>query len=212
MFLRLRRLLVTLGISALLAEMCTATMLASSACSVSFHFMCCFESACADQAACMQAVREEVPGFQIDLQAHLFHHSSPDRQASRSTGGSDGARFPSPPQASAAAQRSGSRDENSTPNRYSSLENKAAHAEAAGRVDREASHAHAANGNDRDSGVSSGGVREMVMSDVERMKLTRERMDRLLASVNNTPRNCGPALVQLKSAVRAVPEEVWQVR
>lgn len=160
----------------------------------------------------MQAVREAIPGFQIDLQAHLFHHSSLDRHSSRgSASANDGARVPSPPHVMGGAQRSASRDENSAPNRNAPLEHKAAHPEAARRVDQEGLHARGANGNHGDSGVSSGGVREMTMSDVERMKLTRERMDRLLASVVENPRNCGPALVQLKSAVRAVPEEVWQV-
>lgn len=151
----------------------------------------------------MQAVREAIPGFEQDLQAHLFNHNSPDRHTSRSNSTNDGIRAPSPPDASAATQRSASRDENRTPNRYDSSERKLADLEAASGV--------VANGVDGDSGAPAGGVTAMTMSDVERMKLTSERMERLLASVNNNPRNCGPALVQLKTAVRAVPEEVWQV-
>lgn len=109
-----------------------------------------------------------------------------------------------------AAQRSLSRDENSAPNRHSSLDSKVAHVEAVSRVEYGSATEGVAVANG-DGGAAARGVSTMTMSDMERMKVTSERIDRLLASINNNPRNCGPALMQLKTAVRAVPEEVWQV-
>jgi hypothetical protein len=162
----------------------------------------------------MQAVKEAIPGFQIDLQAHFFqNNASPDRHTSRSNSTGAGGQALSPRDVPGATQRSTARDENITPNRYSAADNKlAAHSEPAPRVGHGAPQGVVANGGESYNGGPSGGVSAMTMSDVERMKVTSERIERLLASINNNPRNCGPALVQLKSAVRAVPEEVWQVR
>lgn len=156
----------------------------------------------------MQAVKDAIPGFEQDLRAHLFNHNSPERHTSRNLSVNTGIRDASSLDASG-THRAASRDENSTPNLHSSAEHKFAHSEAAPRVDQVEAPAAVANGGG--GGDSARGVSAMTMSDVERMKVTSERIERLLASVNNNPRNCGPALVQLKSAVRALPEEVWQV-
>lgn len=134
----------------------------------------------------MQAVREAIPSIDQDLNSQLFQRTSDGTAASVSRGSVS----------RAGSTSSYGRDENRAPNR--------------------AEHANGAKGavTPQTSSASSGsnGIAQMVLTDAERLKVTRERMERLLQSINDNPRHCAPALVQLRSAVRAVPDEVWLVR
>lgn len=130
----------------------------------------------------MQTVRESIPSIDQDINAHLFQRTSETSHSSHARG--TGSR--------AGSAGSFGRDENRAPNR-------------------------AENG----AGVKNGSVAAsagpvpataLVLTEAEQHKVMRERMEGLLQSINDTPRNCGPALVQLRKAVRAVPYEVWIVR
>lgn len=137
-----------------------------------------------DSQAGVQTVREVIPTIDQDINTQLYQRTSEGAPVAQSRG---------------SASRAGSagscgRDENRAPNR--------------------AEHSNGAKGRAAapQAGPADNGVVPVVLSDAERLKVTRERMDRLLQSINDNPRHCAPALVQLKSAVRAVPDEVWMVR
>lgn len=129
----------------------------------------------------MQTVREAIPSIDKDISAHLFPRTS---DTTHPRGGS-GSRIGS--------AGSCGRDENRAPNR----------AEQNG-----GSKAGGASGR---GGGSPGNGSSLVLSESEQHKVMRERMEGLLQSINDTPRHCAPALVQLRKAVRAVPYEVWAV-
>lgn len=132
----------------------------------------------------VQTVREAVPSIDKDISALLFPRTS---DASHPRGGS-GSRVGS--------AGSVGRDENRAPNRAEQ------------------------NGGSKSGGVSTrggggggpGNGSALVLTEAEQHKVMRERMEELLQSINDTPRHCAPALVQLRKAVRAVPYEVWAVR
>lgn len=130
----------------------------------------------------MQTVREAIPSIDQDISAHLSQRGS----------NGDASHASHPRGAVSRAASAGSRDENRAPNR----------AETPG----------AAKGGVAPANGSPGNGSAMVLTEAEQHKVMRERMEGLLQSINDTPRNCAPALVQLRKAVRAVPYEVWAVR